>query len=331
MAVKTGILSAAYQGAGWQPRQKSLSQDIIEGTIWSHYCSNSEWGFLKAVLLYIPAWNTPVVKDVNSIQHLSAINYSVLHNQMTQLVDLYHRLGIEVCLIDSSIDKFSNKAKYFYNLMYARDLFLMTPEGAIIARMASTVRAGEEWFVTRTLANLGVPIIRTIGGTGTFEGADALWVDARKVLIGTGNRTNRSGFEQVANCLTTQGISAFEIALPTGIQHLLGVLQIVDKDLAVVRSRIVTSHFKATISDLGFRLIELDETEEIRNKQAMNFVVTAPRQIMMAAGNPGAKHIYKDNGIDVVAESDVTELLKGAGGLGCATGILYRQNVVAEE
>jgi arginine deiminase len=34
--------------------------------------------------------------------------------------------------------------------------------------------------------------------------------------------------------------------------------------------------------------------------------------------------ILQDNGVQVAAEADLSELLKGAGGPGCATGILRR-------
>jgi arginine deiminase len=35
--------------------------------------------------------------------------------------------------------------------------------------------------------------------------------------------------------------------------------------------------------------------------------------------------LYEDNGIEVAAQVEVSELLKGAGGIGCATGILNRE------
>ena len=44
----------------------------------------------------------------------------------------------------------------------------------------------------------------------------------------------------------------------------------------------------------------------------------------MVANNPLTKRIYEANGIEVAAEVEVSELIKGAGGLGCATGILCR-------
>ena len=48
------------------------------------------------------------------------------------------------------------------NLMFCADLFVMTPQGAILARPASSVRAGEERTVARRLADIGVPILPPI-------------------------------------------------------------------------------------------------------------------------------------------------------------------------
>jgi N-dimethylarginine dimethylaminohydrolase len=45
-------------------------------------------------------------------------------------------------------------------LMFVSDLMVITPEGAVLARPASTVRVGEERWVARQLAELGVPILK---------------------------------------------------------------------------------------------------------------------------------------------------------------------------
>jgi N-dimethylarginine dimethylaminohydrolase len=317
-------MPAAFQGKGWQPRQGSLAQEISAGRVWAPYQSGSEYGPLQAVLLHIPDRNTPPVEDVNAVQHLQPIDFHRLHDQMQALRHLYRRLGAEVHLIDPSAGARDREPGYFYNLMYARDLFFMTPEGAILSRMASTVRAGEEPFAARALVALGVPILRTVSGTGTFEGADAAWADAHTVLIGTGNRTNASGFEQVKSCLEFQGVKAIAVPLPRRVLHLQGALQIVDERLAVTRGQIVSEAFRATLQGLGFRLMELDETAEVTTRQAMNFVTVAPRRIVMVGGNPETARFLERNGINVVAEAEVGELLKGAGGLGCATGIVHR-------
>ena len=117
--------------------------------------------------------------------------------------------------------------------MFCADLFFLTPEGAILGRPASTVRAGEERWVARRLADLGVPIVRSVRGQGTFEGADAMWLDARTVLVGRGLRTNAEGVRQVTATLAEMGVQAIAVDLPWGAMHLMGTLRIADRDLAI--------------------------------------------------------------------------------------------------
>ncbi len=325
MVVSKDSLKAAYQGYGWLSRQGTLAEDVIKGYHWNRCSVTSEWQTLKEVLLFIPNPETPSVEDVNFLQHLEPVNYSVLAIQLEKLAKCYEQLGIKVHLVQPISFFDAEPVEYHYNLAYVRDLFLMTPEGAIVSRMASMVRAGEEKHAARTLAELAVPIIKTISGDGTFEGADALWLCPDLVLVGVGNRTNESGFQQVKQCLESQGIRCIKINLPPQIQHLLGILQIVDRDLAVVRGELLASENKHSLRQLGFSLIELDETVSVRERQAMNFVTISSRRIIMVAGNPEERYLYESNGIEVAAELDVSELLKGAGGIGCATGILSRK------
>jgi len=317
--------AAAYHGTGWKPRTGTLTSEILGSHLWNNCSVTLEWQTLKEVILYIPCPDTPPVKDVNLIQHLEPINYPRLASQFLNLVECYHQFGIKVHLA-RPVNLFHTPiAESHYNLMFFRDLFFMTCEGAIVSRMGSMVRAGEEKHATRTLAELGIPIVRTISGAGTFEGADALWVSPKLVLVGVGKRTNDLGFQQVKDSLKTQGVNCIKVNLPHQIQHLLGILQFVDRDLAVVRGKLLPPEVKTLLEQLGFKLIELEEIPSVTRNQAMNFVTISPRRIVMVAGNQAMRRLYEDNGIEVAAEVEVSELLKGAGGLGCATGILSRQ------
>ena len=71
------------------------------------------------------------------------------------------------------------------------DLFVMTSQGAVLARPASTVRAGEERWVAKRLADIGIPVIKILTGQATFEGADLMWIDQGTAVIGKGLRTNQ--------------------------------------------------------------------------------------------------------------------------------------------
>ena len=148
--------------------------------------------------------------------------------QHDALSDAYRAHGVAVHYVESTRpDK--------PNAVFVRDLMLMTPEGAIVTRPASTVRAGEERHVAAALTRLGVPILMTVHGHGTFEGADVAWVDRNLCFLAEGLRTNGEGADQVEQMLREIGVGdVVRVGLPYGAMHLDGLLNILDRDLAVV-------------------------------------------------------------------------------------------------
>jgi N-dimethylarginine dimethylaminohydrolase len=77
-----------------------------------------------------------------------------------------------------------------------------------------------------------VPILRSVFGSATFEGADVAVVSQDLVFVAEGQRTNREGARQVAQAFSDAGVEHVEIVqLPYGCGHLDGMLNIIDRDL----------------------------------------------------------------------------------------------------
>jgi N-dimethylarginine dimethylaminohydrolase len=209
------------------------------------------------------------------------------------------------------------------NLMFVADLMLMTPEGAILARPASTVRAGEERLVARRLADLGIPILRSVRGTGAFEGADAAWIDPQTVMLARGLRTNAEGAAQVTSLLHEMGIEVIPVGLSFGSMHLMGQVRFADRDLAIVKPGSVPFAAVEALRARGFTVLFTPDENEVVRSSALNYVTLGPRQILMAAGNPITQAFYENAGI-TCHTVQVDELIKAAGGIGCMTGILER-------
>ncbi len=309
---------SAYQGTGWKARAGSLASELSR---LDAPRVNSEYRPLKAVLLYCPGRELLAVKNPNAAQHLRRISPALIRREYAGITAAFRKEGVEVHLLPGATRPGRGPA---LNLMYVRDLFFNTTEGAVAARMASEVRAGEEGLAAAALTGLGVPINKSVSGTGTFEGADALWLDKKTVLCGTGTRTNEEGFFQLRRVLAAQGVRTLEVRLPGGVQHLLGLLQIVDRDLALLRAGKASAAVKAVLRGHKINFIPVPESEEVTSRQGMNIVTVAPRRIIMPAGCPGLKKLYLDSGLSVAAEVGISQLVNGAGGLACATGILSR-------
>ncbi len=202
------------------------------------YGVDSEYKPLKAVLLYKPGPEIEEIDEPGSVLYVNKINYKILSKEYDDIVSLYRKFNIAVYFIPHEKNKPKDE-RYVFNLMYTRDLLFMFPRGAIISRMAKDVRKREVEYAKRAMRRGNVPIVKIIEDEGFFEGADALWVNKRLVMVGVGNRTNKDGFLQVYNTLKLNGIKCIAVPAPKGVLHLLGAVQIVDVDLAFVRRSLV--------------------------------------------------------------------------------------------
>ena len=288
----------------------------------TRYGCDSEYAALTAVLLYRPTIAIAAHPDPLAVQQLRPIDHGELTAQLDSLTGIFQSCGIAVTLIDPPDDPADCSN---YNMMFCRDLFFMTPAGAILASMANDTRRGEVNHAARTLKAAGIPVIHTINGTGRFEGADALWINKTLVAVGIGNRTNGEAFTQIAAVLASQGVTAVPLpSVQKKTQHLLGSLQIVAEDLALVRGEIISPETVTFLQKHGFELVTIPENPEITDSQALNIVTLAPRTLIMTAGCPETKKVYENAGINVAAELPISQLINGAGGLACTTGILAR-------
>ena len=208
--------------------------------------------------------------------------------------------------------------------MFQRDLFCQTPAGAVVSRMASPVRSGEEQYAARTLANLGVPIALTINGTGLLEGSDLLWVSPKTVLCGVGRRTNEFGQGQVAKLLETLDVECRPVPVPKEVQHLLGCVQVVSPERALVRTEIAPDSLLTELARLGLEIVSVSETDEVAEHWALNFAVLEPDRVIVSDEVPVFRRFLASLGIEIADAVPLSQYLNAAGGLACATGILAR-------
>lgn len=309
--------AAAYGGTGWSPRTTSLRQEV--GTIWRACGVDREWSPLKEVLLYQPGPELAAIAEPDRAHMLDVLNVDQARQQHDALALTYRELGIAVHHLEPPQTPPPN-------LMFVADLLFMTPEGVILGRPASTVRAGEERLVAECLTVLGIPVLRSVRGTGTFEGADAAWINPRTVLLATGLRTNAEGAAQVEASLHEMGVTVIRVGLPYGTMHLMGQLRFADRDLAIAWPGRVPHAAVEALRARGCSVLFLPDEDEARYGMALNFVTVAPRQILMPAGNPATQSFYKQAGI-TCHTVQIDELVKAAGGIGCLTGILRRELV----
>jgi N-dimethylarginine dimethylaminohydrolase len=307
--------ASPYGGEGWSPRKKSMKEEI--GTIWSSCGVNTEWTRLKSVLLHCPGIELTGISDPVKVQMIEIPFIEVITKQHDDISAAFRNAGVTVSYVEPS-------AKPPPNLMFVADLLFTTPEGVILARPASSVRAGEERFIAESLSRLGIPVLRSVRGNGTFEGADAAWLNPDTVMIGVGFRTNKEGASQVSILLKEMGIESVEVELPPGSMHLMGNLRFADRDLAICRPGRVTDATLELLKEHGLSTHFAPDESEISLGLSMNFVTLGPKQILTADGNPKTQAFYDELGLECHLV-DINEVTKAAGGIGCLTGILERE------
>lgn len=308
--------ASAYGGSGWSPRSSPLRDEI--GTVWGRFGQANEWAPLRAVMVHRPGSELAAEQDPDAVQMLDKLDANNARFQHDMLIDAYTRAGVKVHEVDP-------RGPASPNQMFVADLLFMTPEGAILARPASTVRAGEERWVARRLADLGIPILKSVRGLGMFEGADAAWISPTTVLLGRGLRTNAEGASQVTGLLQEMGVQVIQVDLPHGTMHLMGILRFADQNLALAWPGRLAYSAVETLRENGYAVHFIPDEEEATRGFALNFVTVAPGKILMPAGNPVTQTFYERLGITCLTV-DISELVKAAGAVGCLTGIIERDS-----
>jgi len=127
--------SAAYGGEQWSPREAAHAQEI--GGVWRACGIDSEWRRLQSVLLHCPGEELHAsLQDPAAVQMLDSVDLGRAREEHQAMVEAFRGQRVEVHFVEPELPCQPN-------LMFCADLFAMTPQGAILARPASTVRAGE--------------------------------------------------------------------------------------------------------------------------------------------------------------------------------------------
>ncbi len=80
-----------------------------------------------------------------------------------------------------------------------------------------------------------------------------MWLDEKTAMIGRGLRTNDAAIEQIGSLLNRLGIELIAVDLPFGSMHFMGMLRIVDRDLAIGWPRRTPHRCVTKLRELGYR------------------------------------------------------------------------------
>ncbi len=236
------------------------------------------------------------------------------------LAEILHGAGAEVVYHDEPQPERADA-------VFVYDPVLMTEKGAVVLAPGKAVRRGEEGALARRLEALGVPVLARLSGAARAEGGDLLRLDRHTLAVGRGFRTNAEGAAQLTAALEPLGIEVLSVDLPyfkgpRACLHLLSLVSLVDRDLAVVYPPLMPVAFWQALEERGFDSVVVPE-EELAT-QAPNVLALGPRKGLMLEGNPVTRRRLKEAGCEVVTYRGREISLKAEGGPTCLTQPLWR-------
>jgi N-dimethylarginine dimethylaminohydrolase len=291
----------------------------------THYGSQSDTDPIRAVMLKRPAEaygdQARIAAEWRALNYLGETDFATAREQHAAFAGCLSQAGAEICYLPAA-------ANTGLDSVYVRDPLVMARRGAVVCQMGKPARSGEPAAMAAYLGEMGVPIIGAITGEGRLEGGDVTWLDARTVAVGQGYRSNAEGLRQLRQLLGDEVDDVIPVPLPhwTGPDdclHLMSILSMVDRDLAVVYSRLMPVPFRQALLARSVQLVDVSDAEY--DSMACNVLALAPRRCVMLAGNPITQARLEAAGarVSTYPGSDIS--IKGSGGPTCLTQAFWRE------
>jgi N-dimethylarginine dimethylaminohydrolase len=207
---------------------------------------------------------------------------------------------------------------------YTRDSVIAVDGGAIVTRLGPPIRRGEELPVTRTLARLGMPILRTIHGSAIMEGGSFAFLNSKTAVVGISSRVNEAGCDQLEEVLKWQGIELLRVHLTGYRLHIDGAFVMVDVDTAIINPTQLPHWFLNKLDELKIRTIEVCPDDAT---STVNCIAVRPGRVIMGNGvSERTLEKLDQAGISIV-KLGYEKMYLGGGGIHCSTGPLIRDPV----
>ena len=256
-----------------------------------------------------------------------ALNFSAAPD-LAAAVDEYERFLDILRSSGTTVHPLPRNAETTLDSIYARDASIVSPKGLILARMGKRARQSEPHAQERAFRDMDPPIAIAgrIDAPGLLEGGDVVWLDDRTVVVGRGYRTNAEGIRQL-RLLLGESVDVIEVPLPhwrgeSDVMHLMSLISPVDRDLAVVYSRLLPVPFRQMLLERGYRLVEVPDEEF--DSMGCNVLALSPGRCVLLEGNPGTRAALERAGADVLEYAGAEISAKGAGGPTCLTRPVVR-------
>lgn len=209
--------------------------------------------------------------------------------------------------------------------IYTYDPVLVGAGGAVLLRPGKEGRRGEPAGIGEALATAGVPVAATVGEPATVEGGDTVWLDPETLLVGHGYRTGAAGIAALREAFPAVEVVVFDLPHWSGageVMHLMSFISPLDRDLALVYTRLAPVRLLELLAERGIGLVEVPDEEF--ETMGSNVLALGPRRALALEGNDVTRKRMERAGVDVVVYAGDEISRKGDGGPTCLTRPVLR-------
>ena len=273
------------------------------------------WGDLRRVLVRRPLPEDAAAWEAYGWR--AAPDVAAAQAEHEALCALLEEAGAEVVV--SEHDRGNPDAIYTY------DATLVGSEGAVLLLPGKEGRRREPEATATALADAGVPIVGRVERPATVEGGDTVWLDERTLLVGIGYRTNPAAAEALSTLFPGVEVIVFDLPHWNGareVMHLMSFISPLDRDLALVYTRIAPTRLMWLLVERGIEIVEVPDEEF--ETQGPNVLALGPRRSLALEGNDETRRRMERAGVDVVTYRGDEISRKGDGGPTCLTRPLLR-------
>jgi N-dimethylarginine dimethylaminohydrolase len=328
----TSIYNQTIKLFGSHPEPAFESRDQQESVWGRQWGCDNDVGRIRLCLMHRPGEEMNIIDPAMRIDEIGSYgdrqkgwyfqsdvipDWDDFRSQHDHLVQVLQAEGVEVVFLDS-VEEDGIKS------VYTRDSAIAIKGGALVTRLARSIRRGEEAHVSKTLANLGMPILRTLHGTALMEGGSFAWLNSQTAVIARSICVNDEGCDQVEQVPNAQGVELLRIDMTGYDIHIDGALTMIDVDVAIVDPDLLPYSFLRKLDEMGITTIELNEQDD---PWIVNCLAVAPGRVIMPRGLSSVTEArLQQLNIDVI-EIDYDKLQLNGGGIHCSTCPLIRDSV----
>ena len=304
------------------------------------YGAQTEYGKLRKVLMHRPTEENRRITPGNKDAYLfrDVVYWKEFQREHDLFTDLLRNEGIEVLMLTDLLDEHhAQMAETLPNLVYTRDVCMVSNLGAHALRMTYAARQVEPLLMEMTMKKLGVPIAQKIQPPALVEGGDFVWLNKETVMMGFVTRSNEAGVFAVKEKLLGEGaVKEFvAVPLPSFRVHLDGALMVLSPDIALFHEEgldlfpsyvydedgVKVIYLRKYLEEKGLELVECDDTEV--RMFGTNLLGIGDHKLVSYEWNERVMELLDDRGFDIIGIPG-SQLSIGGGGPHCMTCPILR-------